>query len=622
MVITKHFATHGKKYRKSLIKYILNPEKTDNLKLVTDFGMSNYLDFPTYEEMVEMYHANFTSNDALYDSRNDRQEKRQQKILAHHIIQSFSPEDKLTPEEINRIGYETVKELTGGQFRFIVSTHIDQDHIHNHILINSVDLNSDKKLKWDYALERNLRMISDRISKIAGAKIIENRYSYRDYQVYKSSNHKFELKQRLYFLMEHSTTYEDFREKAEQLHIKLDFTRKHSRFFMTDRDMKQSIRGNKLSKRDLYDEFFFKTTFAKREIENKIEFLLPYAQDLDHFKEMAQKLKLFVETKQKNIIFRLKDYEQDIAFPNHKISNKHLYDMAYFKEQFHNREKNTLQEPDDLPALYKNFQEQSYKDFVKLENIESAYKEYQTSRDAVHEFEIEVTPEQIEKVVDEGLYIKVSFGIKNSGLVFIPNYQMEISNEDDNPAYKVYIRETSPYFVYNTQTSEKNHYIKGRTLIRQLTDDNQTIPYRKVNLKTLKEKIADINLLLELTTTNQSFLEVKDQLVQEIAELDLKLQESQEKIATLNKMAEVTINLKSDNHESRKLAKFDFSKMNMTESVLFEHVNEEIKTLQEELAQYLEKYEKRVRTFESFIELLNANNFYYEGENPKYFRFL
>ena len=77
MVVTKHFATHGKKYRMRLIKYILNPDKADNLKLVSDFGMSNYLDFPSYEEMVEMYNVNFTNNDKLYEYRNDRQEKHQ-----------------------------------------------------------------------------------------------------------------------------------------------------------------------------------------------------------------------------------------------------------------------------------------------------------------------------------------------------------------------------------------------------------------------------------------------------------------------------------------------------------------------------------------------------------------
>lgn len=243
MVVTKHFATHGKKYRRRLIKYILNPDKTDNLKLVSDFGMSNYLDFPSHAEMVEMYNVNFSNNDKLYESRNDRQEKHQQTIHAHYLIQSFSPEDNLTPEEINRIGYETMMELTGGRFKFIVATYTDKDHVHNHILINAIDRNSDKKLIWNYAIERNFRMISDRISKVAGAKIIEKCYSYRDYKKYRESSHKFELKQRLYFLLQQSKSFDDFLEKAKQLHVQIDFSQKHSRFLMTDRTMTKPIRG-------------------------------------------------------------------------------------------------------------------------------------------------------------------------------------------------------------------------------------------------------------------------------------------------------------------------------------------------------------------------------------------
>ena len=299
MVVTKHFATHGKKYRRRLIKYILNPDKTDDLKLVSDFGMSNYLDFPSYEEMVEMYNINFTNNDKLYESRNDRQEKHQQNIHAHHLIQSFSPEDNLTPEEINRIGYETMMELTGGRFKFIVATHIDKDHLHNHILINAIDSNSDKKLIWNYALERNLRMISDRISKMAGAKIIEKRYSYRDYQKYRQSSHKFELKQRLYFLMQQSKSFDDFLEKAGQLHVQIDFSQKHSRFMMTDRAMTKPIRGRQLSKRDLYDEDFFRTHFAKIEIESRLEFLLPLVNSLEELLTKAKELNLSIDLKQK-----------------------------------------------------------------------------------------------------------------------------------------------------------------------------------------------------------------------------------------------------------------------------------------------------------------------------------
>lgn len=331
MVVTKHFATHGKKYRRRLIKYILNPDKTNNLKLVSDFGMSNYLDFPSYEEMVEMYNVNFTNNDKLYESRNDRQEKHQQNIHAHHLIQSFSPEDNLTPEEINRIGYETMMELTGGRFKFIVVTHTDKDHIHNHILINSIDQNSDKKLIWNYALERNLRMISDRISKMAGAKIIEKRSSYREYQRYRESSHKFELKQRLYFLMHQSKSFDDFLEKAEQLHVHIDFSQKHSRFMMTDRAMTKPIRGRQLSKRDLYDEDFFHTHFAKIEIESQLEFLLPLVNSLEELLTKAKELNLSIDLKQKNVTFTLEENGKQISLSHKKISEKKLYDVAFFR---------------------------------------------------------------------------------------------------------------------------------------------------------------------------------------------------------------------------------------------------------------------------------------------------
>lgn len=301
MVVIKHFATHGKKYRRRLIKYILNPDKTDNLKLVSDFGMSNYLDFPSHAEMVEMYNVNFSNNDKLYESRNDRKEKHQQTIHAHHLIQSFSPEDNLTPEEINRIGYETMMELTGGRFKFIVAIHTDKNHIHNHILINAIDRNSDKKLIWNYVLERNLRMISDRISKMAGAKIIEKRYSYRDYKKYRESSHKFELKQRLYFLLQQYKSFDDFLEKAKQLHVQIDFSQKHSRFLMPDRTMIKPIRGCQLSKRDLYDEDFFKTHFAKQEIESRLEFLLKSVHSLEELRVKAKDLNLTIDLKQINI---------------------------------------------------------------------------------------------------------------------------------------------------------------------------------------------------------------------------------------------------------------------------------------------------------------------------------
>lgn len=613
MVVTKHFATHGKKYRRRLIKYILNPEKTDNLKLVSDFGMSNYLDFPSHAEMVEMYNVNFTNNDKLYESRNDRQEKYQQTIHAHHLIQSFSPEDNLTPEEINRIGYETMMELTGGRFKFIVATHTDKDHVHNHIIINAIDRNSDKKLIWNYALERNLRMISDRISKVAGAKIIEKSFSYRDYQKYRQSSHKFELKQRLYFLMQQSKSFDDFLEKAKQLHVQIDFSQKHSRFMITDRAMTKPIRGRQLSKRDLYDEDFFRTHFAKQEIESRLEFLLNRVNSLEELITKAKVLNLTIDLKQKNVTFILEEDNQKISLGHKKISDKKLYDVKFFQDYFKNKEVVASEGLENLQEQYHAFQEERDKDKVSTEEIEEAFETFKEKRDAVHEFEVELAENQIEKLVDEGIYIKVSFGIKQSGLIFIPNYQMDTMEEDNQKKYKVYIRETTSYFVYNKEHSDKNQYIKGRTLIRQLTNDSRVIPYRRPTVKSLQEKITEINLFIELTEADKKYQDIKDELVKEIAEIDIKLNQINEKIANLNKMAEVFINLKSEDASSRKLARYDFSKLNLTESITLEQVTEEIRVLQEELGHYLDEYEGLARKLETFVKMLNTlDNLRYE----------
>ena len=200
----------------------------------------------------------------------------------------------------------------------------------------------------------------------------------------------------------------------------------------------------------------------------------------------------------------------------------------------------------------------------------------------------------------------MSFGIKQSGLVFIPNYQLDIMEEDNQKKYKIYIRETTSYFVYNKEYSDKNQYIKGRTLIRQLTNDSRMIPYRRPTVESLQKKITEINLLIELTETDKKYQNIKDELVAEIAELDIVLNQTNEKIATLNKMAEVLINLNSEDYESRKLAKYDFVKLNITESIILEQVNEEIFRLQKKLDKELNEYEEQVKSLETFVKQMST----------------
>ena len=590
MVITKHFAIHGKSYRRKIIKYILNPDKTKNLALVSDYGMRNFLDFPSYDEMVQMYHENFISNDTLYNFRHARLEEKQRKIHAHHIIQSFSPEDHLTPEQINQIGYETMKELTGGKFRFIVATHADKNHLHNHIIINSVDSNSDKKLKWDYNVERNLRMISDRFSKIAGAKIIENHYSHQQFEVYRKTNYKYELKQRLYFLIENSTDFEDLKKNAPLLHMEMDFSHKHTTFFMTDSTMRQVVRGNKLNRKQPYTEEFFKNYFAKRKIEELMEFLLP---NVDNLETLIKKAKLFglnISPKQKHVSFQFSGVEVKET----EINKKNLYDVEFFKDYFEKRKKLKAPELKDLVQVYQEEKISKEKELPSEEKFWESYQGFRKNRDAVHEFEVELSFNQIEKVVDDGIYIKIKFGIRQEGLVFVPN--MELDMEEDK--VKVFIRETSAYYVYHKDDAEKNRYMKGRTLIRQFSSENQTIPFhRKTTVEMIEEKIEEVDALIKLNVENQSYITIKDELVRELAASELRINALQERVITLNQVAEYLLSSVKNKQEM----KLNLSKLNITEAISINVVEENLKELGNQLALEKDRYENIVFKMNKFI---------------------
>ncbi len=149
--------------------------------------------------------------------------------------------------------------------------------------------------------------------------------------------------------------------------------------------------------------------------------------------------------------------------------------------------------------------------------------------------------------------------------------------------------------------------MRGRELIRQLTHDSKHIPKRRrPTMASLKEKIAELNLLIELDINNKSYQEVKDELIKDIAQLDLTITELQDKVAHLNKVAEVLLNLNNSDPENRRLARYDYAKMNLTAAVKIEGVEKEIETSQNELSKSIDEYEYLVRRLEKFVKILNC----------------
>lgn len=96
---------------------------------------------------------------------------------------------------------------------------------------------------------------------------------------------------------------------------------------------------------------------------------------------------------------------------------------------------------------------------------------------------------------------------------------------------------------------------------------------------------------------NKSFQEVKDEIIKDIAQLELAITDLQNHIVYLNRVAEVLVNLNNSDPENRRLAKYDYAKMNLTAGVTLGTVEIELKIKQEKLNVYIDGYEYQVRKF-------------------------
>lgn len=195
-------------------------------------------------------------------------------VLAHHVIQSFSPEDNLTPEQVHEIGRKTALELTGGSHQFVIATHLDKGHLHNHIYINSTNSITLNKFRWQKKTKNALEKISDKHADVAGASIIavKNPFGHKEYAAYRRENSfKLEIKSRLEFLLKHSTSLDDFQDKAKALNLAVDFSGKYAKYKLLDQEQKRNTRDSTLSKKGRYSQEQIRERLAKNEIVHPLE---------------------------------------------------------------------------------------------------------------------------------------------------------------------------------------------------------------------------------------------------------------------------------------------------------------------------------------------------------------
>lgn len=127
--------------------YAMNGEKTDEGKYIS-----------SYQCNPELVDLEFAQAKKEYLHKTWRQPKGD--VIAYQIRQSFKP-GEITPEEANEVGYETGMRFTKGKHAFIVATHVDRAHIHNHIIFNSTNLECDRKFRDFWFSGIALQRLSD-----------------------------------------------------------------------------------------------------------------------------------------------------------------------------------------------------------------------------------------------------------------------------------------------------------------------------------------------------------------------------------------------------------------------------------------------------------------------------
>lgn len=181
------------------IAYILNPEKTDEKLLVSSYGCASETAAREFE---------WTRKIAEQKGMNPV------RIIARHVIQSFEI-GEVTPELAHEIGKQFADEILGGKYEYVLTTHIDKDHVHNHLIFNAVDFVDYHAYKSYKRIYYDMREVSDRLCKENGLSVIppsQNKgMGYKEYtEAKRGTSWKQKLKQAIDRLVITAKDYDDF----------------------------------------------------------------------------------------------------------------------------------------------------------------------------------------------------------------------------------------------------------------------------------------------------------------------------------------------------------------------------------------------------------------------------
>lgn len=231
---------------KKAIDYITNENKTvmkNGTKLVSSFQCvpeTAHIEFKLTENLANELKGNYSKTGGANN-------------LAYHMVQSFSVDDKdLTPEKAHQLGIQFAEEFLGKKFEYVVATHIDKGHLHNHIIFNATSYKDYKKFRSEpYKTVAKMREISDRICAENNLTVIATKgvgKSYKEWQLNKDgkTTWKDTIKNKIDEIIPKAKSYDEFLKLMNEAGFTVKDNVKHISFKTSDEKQERFIRGKRI----------------------------------------------------------------------------------------------------------------------------------------------------------------------------------------------------------------------------------------------------------------------------------------------------------------------------------------------------------------------------------------
>lgn len=182
MAIIKVFAV--RKQLKKTVNYITDSEKTDSdLAKKIDYALNPAKMATNAEQFLYESVINLPDVSSAYERMQATKERfgKTSGVLGYHIIQSFKP-GEITADQCHELGRKLAGEMFGAGFEIVIGTHLNKEHLHSHIVVNSVSFIDGKKLRFNKQSYRELQEISDQLCRKYGLSVIENKQNGKSYK--------------------------------------------------------------------------------------------------------------------------------------------------------------------------------------------------------------------------------------------------------------------------------------------------------------------------------------------------------------------------------------------------------------------------------------------------------